>query len=923
MDKKITIWCIGVLITLFAFPVESIYSQVMKPMRDNVLYYLKIDTAGVDVGYLRMDSAGVKLKVDQVKGDYAMWYIKHVRSNIYAFVNKTTNETDTLRFNPPVILEDTVASKVAGGALRWWDDLTFNEDSRNEFIAPFEVGHLTYNRYNLTMGSDGIVMLSSDTSSLHNRKLRFFVERVAVLPDESKYYRLAVDTVGIPDISSACNFLYTDTMVRRDSIAVSDTVSGDLGLWKFVVDTIIYDTAYFKIYNKVTDSILSFVIPENDTVAYTNKTGSLNRWKIPFFIEENGTGKILARDTLNNKKYYLGLKGNSVMLTTDTVRNKCLKFALLGESIKPHVPDSSIVDSTKIYKVKYLSGPDSGKYLGTNVLGTRVLLDTVCAHIPDGQFVVFTDNKYSLMNRAGNIKTDSLFLVCDTVTLDTIPNWYTNRVDTFEIVPITYGNINTHKSKTRLGYKYMMPEELSLYSYVFSYTSTDSLNGFVLGYNETDSLAILLASGDTVKFLLESQATLSTGAPTIAGIPQLQKDAYYLRSFDNDSLCASIKSGKLAMNKSPNINSFFLKEDLVEGKYYFVENLASIRKVLVDSTRHAYLAPIDSVVTHHFAIAQKDRRSPEEPDGYDYLTTFPNSKGKGFYELRIVDPLTLENKWLTKNFDDYAVLGKEGESMLRAGSFTPHDLHLWVDTARGTGFNPLKPSFYIVKDVDTADVNFNGYNISGYFMHVMDSTSIALHSDYVYYDTDSSEFNRANFVRATRYSANELLLASGASAQLRDSVGFAGKNEDAINEYRFYLQKTGNAADINEYYIVTEAGYGDGGRTFARGYLSISNNVIYFGPREKAVKVSFSSSTVSNEIVKPPFIEEVNNDIAIIGGVGQVTIRNAMGQEVVIFNILGQSVVKKVLSSDNEAIPVSRGIMIVKTGVKTQKVVVK
>ena len=929
MDKKITIWCIGVLVALFALPVESIYSQ-RKPMRGDVLYYLKIDTAGRDMGYLRMDSTGVNMKVDDVKGDYAMWYIRsfpttspHYSANRYLLFNKMTG-TDTLRFDLPVV-EDVIASKTAGGVLRWWNDLVFNEDSRNMFITSFKEDLLSPTfHYNLTMGDDGVVMLSSDTSSMQYNKLNFFVERVTVLPDPDKKYRLAVDTAGFPDIfSPTCNFLYADTTSRRDSLSVSDTISGDLNLWEFVIDKTVRDTAYFKIYNAETESLLALDIPAgNDTVAYMKNTGALNQWLIPFFIEGEGTGRFMVRDTAGQKDYYLGMKDSVIMLTSDTLSIKCLKFVLADEVIAPYVPDSSIVDSTKIYKVKYLNGADSGKYLGANILGERILLDSVYAHIPDGQFVVFQDNKYSLMNRAGNIKTDSLFFVCDTLTGDTIPNRFTNRrvlADTFEIVPITYGNIDVHKSKSRLGYEYMTPEELLLHSYLFSYTSTDTLNNLILGYDPSDSLAVL--TDDSVKFILESREMVPTGAPAIAGIPQLRKDVYSMSLLHDERLRLTVRSGSLVMDTLPNPVSFYIREDSTEGKYYLVENTIDIRKVLVDSTRHAYLAPIDSAVTHHFAITQKGRGPLEEPDDNKYLTEFPDSKGKGLYELKILDPISGERKWLTKNFRDYAVLGREGESTLRAGSFTPYDLHLWIDTARGWGFNEEKPSFYIVKDVDTTATGFNGFNISGYFMHVMDSTHLPTHDDYVYTDPVSSEvFNRVNFVRATRSSANELSLASGG-----DIIGSAGEKESAINEYRFYLQEIDGF--VGEYYIVTEAGYGDGGRTNARGYLSVANGVLYFGPRESenAVTVSFSSSTVSNEviIVKPPVIEEINNDIAIIGGTGQIDVRNAMGQDVNVFNILGQLVVKKSLSSDYETIPVSRGIMIVKIGAKTQKVVVK
>ena len=935
MNKKITIWCIGVLIALFAFPVEKLYSTIKKPMRDSVFYYLKIDTAGVDLGYMRMDVAGKNLTVDNVKGDYAMWNVKEVKGvgNLYVLVNKMSG--DTLQFAPPVTVEDTIATIVGVGRLKFWDELVFNEDSYNNFLSSFidEVTLKPY-KYYLSMNSEGKVMLSSDTSSLQNNKLSFFVERVVVLPDENKFYRFVVDTLGFPDITDVFtkwNVLSVDTTIRYDSLTVTDTLSGgDLALWYFKVDTVVNDTTFFEIRNKGTDSLLAFDFPINgiDTVAYIDTTGLLNQWRIPFFIEESGIGRFMVRDTVSMKDYYLGLKDSIVMLATKASDVKCLNFVLTDEGYM-----SNILDSTAVYRVKRLSGDSIGKYLASNERGVLSYIDTVYAHMPDGQFVVHTQNKYHLVNRIGNINTaknnnvagDSLKVVFD----NGLPVRYhfSNGVDTFEITPITYGNFNALKPNASLGYKALTQEDLSDYSFVFSSNSIASLKGNIMGYNPVDSTLIILADGDSARFLLQHHGSmLSTGALAIGQIPRIERNIYSLRSLADTTLFIAKKGSDIVMDTLPNRAMFYLKEDTLPGSHYFVEyNTTPQYKLLINSSKRLNLAAVDSIETHSFIILQKlkDPEEPTEPDNYNYLTIFPDIRGKGYYEFRIVDPLTLENKWLTKNFYDYAVLGKEGESMLRAGSYTPFDLHLWVDTARGTEFNPTKPSFYIVKDVDTTVTNFDDFKIEGYFLHVMDSISLASHDEYVYTYGNGDEFYRADFVKAKRYSANELLLKSDGDPQLRDSVGFAGKNKNAINEYRFYLQETGDSDGL--YYIVTEAGYGDGGRTNARGYLSVSalNGRIYFGLRANAVKVSFAGSTVSNEVVKPPVIEEIEKNLSITGGTGQIIIRNAANQEVVVFNILGQSVIKKILSSDNELLPASRGIMIVKVGTRTQKIIVK
>jgi hypothetical protein len=935
MDRKITTWCIGVLITLFAFPSEYSYSSIKKPMLDSVYYYLKIDTANIHTGYLRMDTAGVNMKVDNVKGDYAMWNIKKISGdgNRYVLVNKMSS--DTLKFAPPSTVEDTIATKAENGILRFWDDMEFNEGISTIFHTSYKEELVTHNFY-LTFSSERIVNLSLDT--LNHKRMNFIPERVTVLPDPNKSYRIVVDTLGIPDVSDVFkiwNVLATD-ILRTDSIIVTDTLSNvNFALWKFKTEFILNDTTFFQIRNKATDSILAFEIPVNDTIAYLDTTGFIRHWGLPFFIEEGNKGLLMVRDTTDNKNkdYYLMLKDSIVWLTSDKTQKNLLKFALVEESFK-----TPFFDTTAVYSVKYMKGDNTGKYLASNDRGDTLTVDKVYAHIPDGQFVVSKYNNYHLTNRLGGYSTtakgvtavtsDSLKIVCN---IDSIPirNWFTNGHDTVEITPITSGNIESLKLFPSLGYKSFTTEELSDYSYMFSNSSVDSISGRIMGYNIADSTVVILAGGDTARFTLQYRSWEQTGAEAIGSIPRIARNAFSLRSFDDTTLYVKKDGSGLAVDTIPASMAakFFLKEDTLPNHYFFVEYDNAVLpqyKLLINSSKQLNFADIDSTDTHSFLIISQIIFK-EEPDTFKYLTKFPDElKGKGYYDLLIEDPLTTGEKWLTKNFYDYAVLGEEGGSMLRAGSFTPSDLHLWVDTARGTGFNPQKPSFYFVNVVDTSDAGTDNFNIEGYFLHVIDSLSLDGHEKFEYEDDEGNKFFRANFVKAKRKSTNELLLNTGGVAQLRDSVGYVGKNENAINEYRFFLQESGVAG---KYYIVTEAGYGDGGKTIARGYLSLSplDRKIYFGPRDgdNVAKVSFTSETVSNEIVKPPVIEEVDRNIYVIGGAGQIAIRNAMGQDVVVYNILGQPIAKKKLLSDNESISASRGIAIVKFGTTTKKVVVR
>lgn len=923
-----TLW-LGVWMVFFLWPAQAAATSLIKP--DSTLYYhFRMDTMGTDLGYLRLDSMDKsRLTVDRAMGDRSLWRIIYpfgTPVNCYYIINKYSG--DTLTFDVPFTPADTLAKITSGGILDRWDELFdyINRDS----LKTYNGGNMYYLSYD-----DQKVYLSLNPSA--KKPLTFTIERYKYLPDEELFYQLAVDTLGTPDVL-ATGFLYTDTSMRSeratDSLIVSD-LTDDLAYWKFVTDTIISDTTYFKIYNKATDSLLAFDVPAVDTLAIPVSTGALNQWRIPFFAEDKGIGQLAVCDTLTGTVYYLAMTPDSViMLVTDTVAVKPLSFVVPGGFEPPVIVeplDSAIVDSTQIYSVRYVAGPDSGKYLGATEKGTRVLLDTVYYHIPNGQFVINRNNRFSLSNRLNlNVKTDSLFVVRKT-TGDTIPNCFHNRVDTFEVLPLNYGALNSGqiealKENAHLGYKYLSPADLAAHAFAFSFQSStpaDTLNGLIMGHG-LDSVMMLLPSGDTTTFTLDQTGVLSIGAAAIGRIAKIERPVYSLRSTTDSSLYVSSLSSPMRVGVYSDRTLFFLKEDTLVNteKYYFIDYNGgnAVHKLLADVDRHFNMALLDSTDTHLFTIEMKARKAPDEPDDFEYLTDLEEilaGKNKGYYDFRIMDPLMQSEKWLTKNYYHYAVLGKEGESMLRAGSYVPSDLRLWVDTARGPGFNPDKPSFYVVSEVDTTVAGFNGFNVTGYYLHVMDSTSLTDFDEYVVYNDDrTAYYHRANFVKAMRASADDLQ---------RDAT-LGGTNELTEAEFRFYLQKTGNGD--GKYYLVTEAGYGDGGRTDARGYLSVTyvdgKSRIYFGPRTDAAAISFSSSTVANEIiVTPPIKEEVTQGVMIIGRTGELVILNASGQELFVYNVLGQPVVKKTLSSDNESVPVSKGIMIVKVGAKTQKVVVK
>ncbi|MDR2384209.1 MAG: DUF6383 domain-containing protein [Tannerella sp.] len=913
MEKKITFLYICLLASLLAVNVVASARKAV----DSLYYCMKIDTLGIDVGYLRIDSVyDYKLTVDNAKGEHAFWRFVtyHTADNTpvpdhYWIINYKTQ--DTLKFKAPVSRYDTVAHIDKNGNLFCWEQLFLNESSGKdslvssyqEYIDDKGEQYVITNSFFLTLTGEGEVLLLDRRVASRYPKIRFQIERASIRPDESKYYRIKMDTLGIP-LSESLGYLALDSIVNMDSVVV-DSAKSFYSAWKFVTDTIVGDTTYYRIYNKSGDNLLSFDVPENDTVAVLSGTGDLKSWLIPFFLEDNGIGKFMVRDTSTHQDYYLGLKDSTVMLVSDTVAVKVITFALEDEF--PPVVDP--FDSTQIYKVKKLSGEAIGKYVAmANVGTTPIYIDSVYAHLPDGQFVVNKLNTNSLINRnvASSVTDTFKFVINDTG--DTIPDVFVCGGDTVEVQAIHYGSLDA--SDSLLGYKYFPATDLKQDScFYLQYVLTDSLEGRILGAGVT---VTLLAPGDTARYFIEYDRTeYATAAP--AGIAALQRHIYKLRSQQDTMLYLAVNSPLEMTSQRGNEGRFIFKEGEMKGGYSLVianNNAPPDRKFIVDSvSKELSLHSLENSKSSLFRFVKTE--IPVYPDDeFQYLRALQ----KGWYEVRSTI-FTSEEKMLTKNFNDYAVFSREGESVLKAGSYLPNDFCLWLDTARGAGSNRFRTSVYIIKDaIDTI-----GFNMQGYFLHVNDSTMFSTEG-YYYQNASGKKYSMANFVRAKRTASNNLLLLGAPSL-----IGEGTLLPDAIKEYRFYLQKT--ETDETKYHIVTEKGYG--GYRDSTGYLSYSSadDKYYFGPREGTAKLIVrlvKSSPVANEVVRPYVPEEIiQKEIMVIGGMGEVSILNAMGKRVRIYNIVGQEIVNKTAVSDNEKITVSRGIAIVKIDSNTRKALVK
>ena len=898
MKKRIFIMSLGVL-TMCLLSTGCLLAVISRPVEDDVYYYIKVDTASKDIGYLRVFDTN-KVGVDPVKGDSSLWkFTTQGTLNYHDFyiINKATG--DMLAFDMPDTDEPAVIAASPIGILNIWYNLVFDSAVPDMLRSDLNLG--TQKFYLTCQGNE--IKISPESSSL--ARISFQIEmQERIYPDPDLFYRIKIDTTRGSKFIPA-GYLRPDTLQFNSDSLVVDTVTNGYSQWKFTIDAYVNDTALFKIENRETGKLLSFNIPQSDTIAsVANPEGVLNQWIAPFYPEGKGIEKLMTYNPATKEKFFLGIRPDStVMLIRDTVAVKYMSF-LFEET----PPIQYQFDSAGVYTIQYLN---AGKFLGVDFTGDTILLDAVLANVPDGQFVVNKQNTRGLLNRTRPEQpTDTLHIAYDDSGIR-MPDRYYFKTDagndTVEVKAITDASLK--KTNPDLGYKYFEPSDLRAFCYYFVYTPTDTLENRILGIDTLSAdTAVLLFELDTATFIVEAAGPVMTGAPAIGDeIAQLRKQLYRLRSMNDTTLYLSWQSPSRMTDESAGYGLFFLKENGIDEEYnLMLYERAPAKKMVVDSiSKRLIHASIDTTANSFFRIVQAERPLTHEPDTFEYLTweEFRNDifKGKGFYEFRV------GTRWLTKNFYNYAVLGREGESMLRSGSYTPYDLQLWADTARGPGFNPDKPSFYIVKDVDTAATAFDGFRASGFFLHVLDSTSLAEHADYVA-EVDEKEYNRVNFVEAQRNADNELELLPS----LRKLT------EPEINEYRFYIQHSDKQGI---YYLVTEAGYGDGGRTNARGYLSIKYDTVYVGPRKDALEISFLGSTVANETIRLVPLAD-NNDVAVWGGTGQMMIRNGDGQNVAVYSVLGRQILQRVLGSDFVAIPASRGIYVVKVGDIARKVVV-
>ena len=150
-------------------------------------------------------------------------------------------------------------------------------------------------------------------------------------------------------------------------------------------------------------------------------------------------------------------------------------------------------------------------------------------------------------------------------------------------------------------------------------------------------------------------------------------------------------------------------------------------------------------------------------------------------------------------------------------------------------------------------------------------------------------------------------------------TSYIGRNSDPWNAYSNYQSLSLSGKEELYSYTFTMKSPSDANARLCFDLGSASHATTISLRNIKLEKVEVSP--VTNETV--PQLK-TDSDIVITGGKGQITVHNASGKRVYVYNVQGESLVNKTLSSDNEVMPVQRGIFIVKIdSIITQRVFVR
>jgi hypothetical protein len=309
---------------------------------------------------------------------------------------------------------------------------------------------------------------------------------------------------------------------------------------------------------------------------------------------------------------------------------------------------------------------------------------------------------------------------------------------------------------------------------------------------------------------------------------------------------------------------------------------------------------------------------------------------------------------------------------------------LYIDTAYvNRGASVVKPQYLIAVDPqfvpdttvcdDNGDEKFplSGFTVARYLINAKDSAKVGTTAENSNYTWDQGLI-RLSFVPAVH--ANDSLYLLGNNSSLKvpqvvdgEVIGFE-RNEiptDLVDKGVYRLNKFGKLfLDIRKLSVLGIKGLPLGDNTHKPYVFSFRlhdpdapeflieslpqnpSNVV--GPtngswvlvQNQVPVVSAQNGSLSAAVASGALFELsprsapstsstgvapiISSGVKVISGVGSVTIQGAVGRRVVVTNVLGQSVISKVISSDFETVTLPRGIVLVSVdGAPSLKAIVK
>ncbi len=614
------------------------------------------------------------------------------------------------------------------------------------------------------------------------------------------------------------------------------------------------------------DSIRKETGKENESYKQFKFTVDLMNDSLTIYVKDaqGATTEAESSTKCKVKVVYAQLDNNRVLTVADVNGDDTQGTAPLITVAKG--TPSKIAGGTGVYFLKSASkGETAGKYIASYNDGKIVTMtDAPSVNHPEGQWYIKEEGgMYSIVDRKSNT---ALLLKGEVFAVQGMENTFTfgGNADSITVEPQTVDLSNKF-----LGSMNFTKEDMANNGYVLNLIQT--------GAETSDSYAVIsdsilqvktVKAEDAFVFKIEAdgEAEAVGGAKALGDTIFVMK--YKLKSQFSDKYVtydSDKKSLKLSLTAAPYVFRFNTSTD---GDKYSMEVTT-----VTDGYKYitADLSSSNMVLSNtpaYFKFVEMD--APE----YDTRETS--------YQRFTSDAKSLTMNTLTL----FAEMKMEGQEILKS---TYEKDNFSLKLIKSDASTAERPLYFITTVMPSETTKAEAVQTRYYMVPGKDSASVAANKDKYTYE----ERYRVHFI------ANDTI------ETMKDSL-----NNPAL--WALKLQESGDCLlesqqEVNN--ITNSVKY---------PYVGIVNNVVVMSATGIEFSLAETSAPVANEAIEAP------ETIKVIGGSGELQIRGAGGKRVVLSNILGQTIGSRFLSSDNETISATRGVLIVSVeGDKAYKVIVK